>query len=54
MFKSILSLLKQLWGFMRVNKKWWLLPMLFILMFFGILLVIAQTSAIAPFIYTIF
>lgn len=36
------------------NKRWWMLPMVFVLLIFGILLVLAQSSAIAPFIYTLF
>ncbi len=44
----------QLWDFMRVNKKWWLLPMFLVLLLFGIVLVFAEGSAFAPFIYTIF
>ena len=48
------SLLSELWAFMRVRKKWWLLPLLIVLFLVGSLLVFAQTSALAPFIYTIF
>jgi uncharacterized protein DUF5989 len=48
------SLLKELWLFMRVRKKWWLLPILVVMLFVGALLVFAQGSALAPFIYTIF
>ena len=48
------SLLSELWAFMRVRKKWWLLPVLIVLLLVGILLVFAETSALAPFIYTIF
>jgi hypothetical protein len=36
------------------NKRWWMLPMIFVLLVFGILLALAQSSAIAPFIYTLF
>jgi hypothetical protein len=36
------------------NKRWWMLPMVLVLLVFGILLVLAQSSAIAPFIYTLF
>ncbi len=45
---------RELWAFMRVRKKWWLLPILIIMLLVGSLLVFAQTSALAPFIYTIF
>ena len=48
------GLLAELWGFMRVRKKFWLLPVLVILLTLGALLVFAQGSALAPFIYTIF
>ena len=49
-----MSLLKELWAFMRVRKKWWLLPIIAVLLAVGSLLVFAQGSALAPFIYTIF
>ena len=48
-----LSIFGELWRFMKVRKKWWLLPMIIILVLFGILLVFAQTSPLAPFIYTL-
>jgi hypothetical protein len=44
----------ELWAFMRVRKKWWLAPIIVVLLAVGTLLVFAQTSALAPFIYTIF
>lgn len=44
----------ELWDFMRVRKKFWLLPVLIVLVTLGALLVFAQGSALAPFIYTIF
>lgn len=50
----MLSLLSELWAFMKVRKKFWLMPILIVLGLFGILIVLAQGSAIAPFIYTIF
>ena len=43
-----------MWAFMRARKKFWLLPILIIMVLFGGLLVLAQGSAVAPFIYTIF
>lgn len=49
-----MSLLKELWAFMKVRKKWWLLPIILIMLGVGALLVFAQGSALAPFIYTIF
>ena len=48
------SIVRELWDFLRVRKKWWLLPVLVVLFLVGTLLVFAQTSALAPFIYTIF
>ena len=49
-----MGLLKELWAFMKVRKKWWLLPLIAVLLLVGSLLVFAQGSALAPFIYTIF
>ena len=48
------DLLKDLWGFMKERKKFWLLPIILMLVLLGGLLVLAQGSAIAPFIYTLF
>lgn len=48
------GLISELWGFMRERKKFWLLPLLVVLITLGALLVFAQGSALAPFIYTIF
>ena len=45
---------RELWAYMRERKKWWLLPILLIMLLVGVLLVFAQGSALAPFIYTIF
>ena len=44
----------ELWAFMRERKKFWLLPIVLILVLFGGLIVLTQGSAVAPFIYTIF
>ena len=46
--------LKELWAFMKVRKKFWLLPIVFVLLLLGGLLVLVQGSAVAPFIYTLF
>jgi drug/metabolite transporter superfamily protein YnfA len=51
---SSLSLLQEFWLFLRQNKKLWLLPIVIVMLLLGALLVFAQTSALAPFIYTIF
>ena len=50
----MLELLKDLWGYMRENKKYWLAPIIIIMVLLGGLIVFAQGSAVAPFIYTIF
>jgi hypothetical protein len=50
----MLDLLKDLWGFMQTRKKFWMAPIILILLFFGFLIIFSQGSAIAPFIYTIF
>ena len=46
--------LREVWRFLVVRKKLWLLPVLMVMLLFGGLMVLAQTSAIAPFIYTLF
>lgn len=51
---SKLSIFADIWAFLRIRKKWWLAPILIVLVLFGFLLVFAQTSALAPFIYTLF
>jgi hypothetical protein len=48
------SFVKEFWAFLRVRKKFWLLPILVMLLIFGGLLLLAQGSAVAPFIYTLF
>ena len=49
-----MSFIKELWNFMLVRKKFWLLPIMLMMAIFGALIVISQGSAVAPFIYTIF
>ena len=49
-----MSLIAELWRFMRVRKKYWLAPILIVMLLLGGLLVLAKGSAIAPFIYTLF
>ncbi len=49
-----MSLIRELWRYMRVRKKFWLMPLLLVLLVFGGLIVLAKGSAIAPFIYTLF
>jgi len=50
----IMSFLKEFWEFLKVRKKYWLFPILFVLIIFGVLIILSQGSAVAPFIYTIF
>ncbi len=49
-----MSFLAELWTFLRIRKKFWLLPIIVMMVIFGGLLVLAQGSAVAPFIYTLF
>jgi hypothetical protein len=49
-----MSFLAELWRFLRVRKKYWLLPVILMMALFGGLIVLTQGSAVAPFIYTIF
>lgn len=45
---------KELWGFLMTRKKWWLLPIIIVLALLGLLVILSEGSAIAPFIYTLF
>jgi len=49
-----MSFLKELWEFMKIRKKYWLFPIVFLLFLFGGLIVLSQGTIVAPFIYTIF
>ena len=49
-----LGLISELWAFMRVRKKWWLGPIMLMLGLLGLLVVLTQGTAVAPFIYTLF
>ena len=49
-----MEFISDLWGFLIVRKKFWLLPMILVLLLFGALIVLTSGSAIAPFIYTLF
>lgn len=51
---SKIQVMNELWQFMRENKKYWLAPILMVLILVGVLLVLAKTSAVAPFIYSLF
>ena len=49
-----MSFIKELWNFMRIRKKFWLMPILLMMALFGALIVMSQGSAVAPFVYTLF
>lgn len=49
-----MSFIRELWRFMRVRKKYWLLPILLVLALLGALIVLTQGTVVAPFIYTLF
>ncbi len=49
-----MSFLKEFWKFLKVRKKFWLLPIFIVMLMFGSLIVLTQGSAVAPFIYTLF
>jgi hypothetical protein len=49
-----MSFIKELWNFMLIRKKFWLLPIFLVMALFGGLIVMSQGSAVAPFIYTLF
>ena len=48
------GVVREFWAFLRVRKKWWLAPIILLMFLVGALLVLGQSSALAPFIYTIF
>lgn len=49
-----LSILKEFWSFLRVRRKWWLAPIVILLLTLALILVAAEGSALAPFIYSLF
>ena len=49
-----LAIMKEFWDFLKVCKKWWLLPIIVLMVLFGALIVFTEGSAIAPFIYALF
>ncbi len=51
---SKLSILSELWQFLKVRKKWWLGPIILFLLLLGLLIIFTEGSALAPFIYAIF
>jgi len=50
----MIEFLKEFWYFLKVRKKYWLLPIFIVLVLFGVLIVLSQGTAVSPFIYTIF
>ena len=52
--KGKLTILGEFWSFLRVSKKWWLAPIVILLLTLGLILVVTEGSAIAPFIYSLF
>jgi hypothetical protein len=48
------DLIRDLWGFMRARKKFWLAPIFIVMLLLGVLIVLAQGTAVAPFVYTLF
>ena len=51
---SKMSLIKEFWDFLKVRKKWWLTPIIVTLVLLGALIILTESSAVAPFIYTLF
>ena len=51
---SKLSIIRELWDFLKVRKKWWLMPIIVFLILLGALIVLSEGSALAPFIYALF
>ena len=54
MLEATFDLVKDLWGFLKERKKYWLAPLIFTLLFLGGLIIFTQASSLAPFIYTLF
>lgn len=52
--KERFTIFEELWAFMKERKKWWLGPIIFVLLLLGVFIVLTQGSALAPFIYTLF
>ena len=49
-----LRVLKELWDFLKARKRWWLAPIIIVLLLLGLLIIFTESSAVAPFIYTLF
>jgi len=50
----MIEFMKDLWGFLRIRKKFWLLPIISVLLLFATLILISQNAVLAPFVYTLF
>ena len=50
----MMELLMDFWGFLKIRKKFWLLPIISIMLFFAVLILLSQNAVVAPFIYTLF
>lgn len=51
---SKISIVKEFWEFLKVRKKWWLVPIIVFLVLFGALIILTESSVLAPFIYALF
>ena len=49
-----IAILKEFWDFLMANKKWWLIPIIVTLVLLGVLIILTESAAVAPFIYTLF
>jgi len=49
-----MGIIKELWDFLKVRKRWWLAPIIIMLLLLGLLIIFTESSAVAPFIYTLF
>ncbi|HMQ64138.1 MAG TPA: DUF5989 family protein [Flavilitoribacter sp.] len=49
-----MEFLRDLWGFLRERRKWWLLPLILVILLIGVLIIFAESSAVGSFIYTLF
>ena len=52
--ESKISIISEFWDFLKTRKKWWLRPIVFILLLMSLLIVLTEGSAVAPFVYTLF
>jgi len=50
----MVTIIREFWEFLRIRRKWWLLPIVIFLLFFGLLIVLTESSTLAPFIYVLF